>query len=216
MKKKSTDKNHNSKPSRSDEHSTEQAADKQQLEEQHILLDLQHIRNRQYDHAQNRLAVFNKEEAATKSEKPLAQITVLHPDGITSMAVTNAQELKDALLAVYSDGHGDFGLDEMPQEASARAGDKLTDNQLQYARKVEEQPGIILPAQSMEEMHAVLKEKERYHHFGDVLQEEEDKHYNEFIREPAEETEQYEDLGGEKEFDESAEQNPDEGRNLER
>ncbi|MEO6523806.1 MAG: hypothetical protein ABIN91_19135 [Mucilaginibacter sp.] len=36
-------------------------------------------------------------------------ITALHPDGMTSVNIRNDADLVNALVALYSDGHGDFG-----------------------------------------------------------------------------------------------------------
>lgn len=59
---------------------------------------------------ESRLAAFEETAAAVNQAQPVqAAITVIHPDGTTTLSATNRNELAEGILAAYSDGHGDFG-----------------------------------------------------------------------------------------------------------
>jgi len=87
-------------------------------DDQDALEAINAIRSANHQHNCNRLADFEKNTVdISLADIPIkTQITVLHPDGTTHIPVTNTLELNDALMALYSDGQGDFGQYDIPSE----------------------------------------------------------------------------------------------------
>jgi hypothetical protein len=107
-------------------------------EDQKALEEMNAVRAAKRQPDRNRVADFDKNaKDSPLSEIPMqTQINVIHPDGINAIPVTNAQEFKDAFLAAYSDGHGDFGLYELSEIPDPT----LTDES--YTKEVEERSGL--------------------------------------------------------------------------
>jgi len=73
------------------------------------LEEIQEIRSQRDANRERILGFDNANKIPDEPQAVKALITVIHPDGISNMEVTNNDELAAAIIAVYSDGHGDFG-----------------------------------------------------------------------------------------------------------
>jgi len=115
-----------------------------QQDEQKALEEIWAIRNANYERIHSRVADFDTNDVNTPlSEIPMhTQMNVIHPDGATAMPIANAQEFVDAFLAAYSDGHGDFGLYESPQEADIGEDEERMRREFEYIMEMQERAGI--------------------------------------------------------------------------
>jgi len=120
----------------------EKAVEQPLHDEQNALEEIHALRSAKRQPDRNRVADFdtNTKDRALSDIPMNTHVDVLHPDGATSMPIMNAQEFKDALLAAYSDGHGDFGLYDPPQEADAMTHDEAIDENVHDGLAVSNEP----------------------------------------------------------------------------